>query len=123
MTTSQEQRKCGEDIIKEYRGFALSTGATQCYGISNSDDYLQCRVDTVDQVSKAIDEMSEAWYKVKIGGDRDPVVEEAKKDTVACLEGRGFKNIDLDLLFYWQRSTARRSTRRERPNCLPKRRM
>ena len=115
LETLEAQRRCGDDIVAEYRLATLRYGP-QCSGLteevspvasdtppSGAHPSTVCLQEMTDEGLKAIFAMYEAWTKVRIGGDRDPAVVEAMKDVDTCLEEKGYKDVDPELLFVWQR--------------------
>ena len=102
-SSPEAQRRCGENIADEYRSYYLRYSSPRCAAIEDSEAQRECRMDSNDDFDKALGDMYGAWEKVRIGAEGDPAVAEAWKDTTTCLEEHGFKNIDRDLLFAWQR--------------------
>ena len=92
-----------EDIVQEYHSVLFRYGPSRCEGIRfGSSAKLECVRRSLEDLEKGLVSMFEAWDKLRIRGNRDPNVVTAMKDVVTCLEGRGFEDIDQDLLFYWQ---------------------
>ena len=107
MPTGTEQRQCGEDIVQEYDSFVLRKGSAKCAGIflsSGTESRLECVRGSSKDTGEVIANMFEAFGKVRIGGDQDPDVVKALEDTITCLEDKGFKDVNRDLLFGWQKT-------------------
>ena len=103
--TTTEQRQCGEDIVQEYDSFGLRKGPPKCAGLGvRTNARAECYLDSSKDTGKVFDNLYEAFGKVRIGGDRDPDVVKALEDTITCLEDQGFKDINQDLLFGWQKT-------------------
>ena len=113
--TLEAQRQCGDDIVADYKLVTLRYGP-QCSGLTGdltapiSDTpprgprpSTACLQEMTDKGLKAVFDMYEAWTKVRIGGNRAPAVVAAWKDVDACLEGKGYEDVDRELLFIWQR--------------------
>ena len=100
LATSDLQHQCGRDIVSEYPGFRH--GPVQCSGISKEGPRTDCIREGMANLHKNTILGREARAKVKIAGDRDPAVVQAMKDTIACLEEKGFKIADPDRVLYWQ---------------------
>ena len=102
-SSSEAQRQCGEDIADEYRSYYLRYSSPRCAAVKDSVARHECRLKSNDDFAKALGDLYGAWEKVRIGAEGAPAVAEAWKDTITCLEGQGFKDINRDLLFAWQR--------------------
>ena len=103
LETSEEQRQCGEDIALEYTHTYFRNAPAICAGIVETEPRLECMHDAGESYSKATLNEFEAANKVAVGGNQDPEVVTAMKDTMTCLEEQGFKNVDPYLIFTWQR--------------------
>ena len=99
-----EARRCGEEIAREYRSTLFQTSVARCVGISDFYERSECMEHAFSDLGKALDGITEAWGKVVAGGNGDPAVGLAMKDTLACLADAGYEKVDPDLLFGWQRN-------------------
>ena len=101
--TAEEQHQCGRDIALEYNSYSFRTSPYRCGGISDSNARMECSREAFEDQAKDADNLFDAASKVAIGGNRDPKVVTAMKDTMTCIEEQGFKNVDPYLIFTWQR--------------------
>ena len=101
--TTEEQRECGENLAREYGSYTFRTSPYRCAAVVEEQARLECMKGAGEDFEKAIGGLFETWAKIAIGGNQDPEVARATKDTMTCLEEQGFKNIDPYLLFTWQR--------------------
>ena len=104
LPTEAEQLACGNEIAGEYNSVFFRYGPDRCGGTRpGSDARATCVEQAMGDFFKSFEDMWEAWRKIRIGGDTDPAVTGAMKDTVTCLEGKGFEKVNTDLLFGWQK--------------------
>ena len=102
--TGAEQRQCGGDVVADYDSIIFRHGAAHCAGISYGDGEKEaCLTQSGEDLGKAFGSLFEAWEKVRLGASGDAAVAKATDDVVACLEGKGFEDVDKGLLFPWQR--------------------
>ena len=98
-----QQRQCGEDIVQEYRSYLFRLSIGRCLGIPSGSERIQkCMGDTVQEYEQVQLNLWEGWGKLQTVGNRAPEVVKARDAVLVCLEEKGFKNINEDLLFTWQ---------------------
>ena len=102
-SSPEAQRRCGEGAADEYSSYYLRYSSLRCAAIEDLETRHDCMIKSNDDFNKALGDMYGAWEKVRIGAEGDTAVAEAWKDTTTCLEEQGFKDVDRDLLFVWQR--------------------
>ena len=101
--TPEEQLACGTTVVSEYQSVFFRDGYARCAAITESGDVAAgCSERAAQAINKGFDGMFDGWPKVQIGGNRDPEVVKAWDATITCLEDKGFKDINPDLLFPWQ---------------------
>ena len=95
---------CGTDIASEYRSSLFRHGPAKCTALeAGSEGLRECLIISSKDIDKAFLGVFEGWEKVRAGGDADSQVVSALKDTITCLEGLGYENVDTEILFDWQR--------------------
>ena len=102
LETADEQLRCGREIADQYESISLRFGIAACAGITDSVEQGDCMAEDWRQWEEAIAGHQAAWAKIREGGDRDPAVQAARAETLACLEDAGHENPDQDLMFHWQ---------------------
>ncbi len=101
--TAEEQLACGTAIVSEYQSVFFRDGYARCAGITTTGDIaVGCSEQAADNINKAFGGIFDAWPKVQTVGNRDPEVVKAWEATITCLEDKGFKDINRELLFPWQ---------------------
>ena len=102
LPTTDEQRRCGKEAVKEYNSIRFRHGQLQCSGIVDFDDWNSCGLSQTSRKARVTDYMWEALQRVRVGGDRDPAVAQTKERFAACLEDRGYRGVEWHIMLWWQ---------------------
>ena len=99
------QIACADNILASYKSFTYKLGPWRCAALeSGTEDIQSCLTRSAEDTDKGYEALFEAWGEVRYGGDRDARVVTALKDVTTCLSDAGYPDVNVDLLFNWQRA-------------------
>lgn len=95
------QRQCGLDVVEEYDSILYRLGPVRCYPIDDGGDRDACLWESLEAMFAAQADQGRAWERIRVAAEQAPEVQNARADTLACLEEAGHRDVE-ELLFHWQ---------------------
>ena len=100
--TIEEQHQCGKEIAARYNHIEFRYGQSQCSGIADLEAWSDCAESQGKLTDNVLDQMWENLDRVRVEGDQDPLVIQAKERFIACMEDMGYQNVHWRIMLWWQ---------------------